>query len=105
MTTATLTQELFSTTLHAITGDEIEDGYLQPGTLVRDLVAIDEGDEETERFWFRASTDGGKTWTWEESFSRPVLDQRLDETATTWRELAPPSAHESRGTARRYLGW
>lgn len=52
----TLTSALFSTGINALTQQEISEGFLEAGTLVKDACKI--GDNMR----FLASTDGGSCW-------------------------------------------
>ena len=73
-TTKTLTGRVFATVIHGITGRQIEEGWLEPGTLVRNIHQTGEvawiGGELLYRF--DASTDGGQTWLTHETFGEPM---------------------------------
>lgn len=57
MTTITkLQSDLFSTGINVLTRQEISEGVLEAGTLVRDACEIG------EKMAFQASTDGGQCW-------------------------------------------
>ena len=68
--THTLKSSLFSTTIHAVTGMEVEEGTLLPGTKVRKVTK--DSDALGQPTWnFQASTNKGKTWFWQRSHANP----------------------------------
>jgi len=64
-----LKYELFSTRIHPITRQEIDETTLPVGTLIRNVTCIEWGDHS--RWSFQASQDGGKTYFLYHSFGNP----------------------------------
>lgn len=73
MTTKRLTEKVWATGIHGVTGAPTEEGYLERGTLVRNVRATGAVDpfDGTPRYRFDASTDGGKTWYTQEVCGEP----------------------------------
>lgn len=69
---ATLVQDLYAIGIHGQTGQETEEGTLAAGALIRDVTS-GEGWAGTE-YQFLASTDGGRLWYRQKSYSRPKTD-------------------------------
>ena len=59
-----LKHRTWATGIHEITGKPTEEGYLEAGTLVRDVEPTGAFHPLDGAAWFRfaASTDGGQTW-------------------------------------------
>ncbi len=71
MSVKILVRNLFSTTIHGITGQEIEEGYLQAGTLIRNVTCEEWGDHKV--WQFQASFDEGERWSKQKSYGEPEL--------------------------------
>jgi len=74
-----LTGKTWATGIHGITGRPVEEGWLESGTLVRNLrmtgaVRWPEGEPWLQ---FDASTDGGKTWLTQQAVA--PIDVSADE--------------------------
>lgn len=65
---AKLTKITLAVWIHGLTGQEIEEGYLPAGTLVKNIVTTElvDGDVQTD---FLASADGGKSWYAQRAYS------------------------------------
>ena len=69
-----LAKRFFSTTIHGITGQEVNEGWLEAGTLIRNLKTWEVGgDEIVTKCRFESSTDGGATWYKETSLGVPEV--------------------------------
>ena len=68
---AVLVKEICSVGIHGVTGQQVEEGDLQPGTLIKNVRVHEDGYESTI-YRFDASTDGGKLWYTQQSYSKPV---------------------------------
>lgn len=66
--TKKLTQDVYTYTIHGITGRLLDGGVLERGALVRDIQI--EQSEEGVRTTFLASTDGGAHWYRQETTGR-----------------------------------
>ena len=88
-----LAKRFFSTTIHGITGQEVNEGWLEAGTLIRNLktweVGGDELGEIVTKCRFESSTDGG-TWHKETSFGVPEVRPWI-KLKTRDEEFAAPS--------------
>jgi len=71
-----LAKRFFSTTIHGITGQEVNEGWLEAGTLIRNLKTWEVGGYElgeiVTKCSFESSTDGG-TWYKETSLGVPEV--------------------------------
>ena len=72
-----LRHKTWATGIHGITGRPIDEGYLEPGTLVRNVEPTGALHPLDGRPWFRfdASTDGGQTWFAQETCGTVVCTQ------------------------------
>ena len=72
-----LAKRFFSTTIHGITGQEVNEGWLEAGTLIRNLKTWEVGGYElgeiVTKCSFESSTDGGATWHKETSLGVPEV--------------------------------
>jgi hypothetical protein len=76
-----LAKRFFSTTIHGITGQEVNEGWLEAGTLIRNLKTWEVGGYElgeiVTKCSFESSTDGGATWYKETSLGVPELNGEI----------------------------
>jgi hypothetical protein len=73
-TTKTLAERVFATGIHGVTGKPTDEGWLEPGTLVRNVHQTGEVGW-IDGLWlyrFDASTDGGQTWFTHEIRGEPM---------------------------------
>lgn len=68
-----LTAKVWATGIHGVTGQQTEEGYLDAGTLVRNVKPTGAVHPLDGMPWYRldASTDGGKTWYTQEVCGEP----------------------------------
>jgi hypothetical protein len=69
-TISRLTKNAITTTIHGVTGQEIEEGTLEAGALARRIVTRQGTECEITRF--ETSTDGGKSWYLQETYEAPA---------------------------------
>ena len=76
-----LAKRFFSTTIHGITGQEVNEGWLEAGTLIRNLKTWEVGGYElgeiVTRCRFESSPDKGATWYKETSLGVPELNGEI----------------------------
>jgi hypothetical protein len=71
--TLTLKTKTYATGIHGVSGRAVEDGWLEAGTLVRNVRATGAVHPLDGMPWYQfdASTDGGKTWFVQEVCGEP----------------------------------
>jgi len=67
----TLKTDLYATGIHGVTGQQVDEGTLEVGTLIRNVREHVVCCEDTPIYRFEASTDGGLRWYTQESYSKP----------------------------------
>lgn len=79
-----LTQELYTHTVCSLNDQSLIEGFLQPGTLIRNLTCLNDtenGLEEDPEYWFFSSIDGGNNWTYEFAREAPICASLVDKKA------------------------
>jgi hypothetical protein len=73
MKTAKLAAKTYATMIHGITKQEIEEGWLEAGTLIRNVRPTGAVHPLDGMPWYQleASEDGGKTWFTQEVCGEP----------------------------------
>lgn len=71
----TMAEDIDCTFIHGITGQEVSTGTLEAGALVKNIREHGVSDWSGETIYrFEASTNGGRSWYTQESYSRPAVN-------------------------------
>lgn len=72
-----LATRVWATGIHGVTGQQTEEGYLEAGTLVRNVKPTGAVHPLDGMLWYRfdASTDGGETWYTQEVCGEPKTNK------------------------------
>lgn len=76
-----LTKRVWATGIHGVTGQPVEEGWLESGALVRNVKPTGAVHPLDAMPWYRfdASTDGGSTWFTQEVCGEPPVDDAIEE--------------------------
>lgn len=77
MTTMRLHSKVWATGIHGVTGQQTEEGWLDAGTLVRNVQETGAVHPLDGMPWYRfdASTDGGRLWFTQECCGEPITNE------------------------------